>query len=302
MGTDKRARQKAARQQRIEEEQHAEDKERRKSTFIRLGILAVVVAAAIGLFVFITRDDGDDAPEEAATDEGSTAATDGSAEPTPAPDPIYTPYTDDQYGTGECAPAQGVEEPVIEFEDAPQKCIDDGVPHLATFDTTAGEIVVQLDVTNTPGTANNFVNLSRFGYYDETLIFRSDPSIGILQGGSPTTNNASDPGPGYTIVDEGTGFTYRPGQLVMARTAGPDSSSAQYFFTVTDSASLLDSQGTYVVFGEVLEGLDVLEAILASHAEESDNALGGSPDPEVTVRSVTITEDTGTATSEGSAP
>ena len=113
----------------------------------------------------------------------------------------------------------------------------------------------ELDVTNTPGTVNSFVNLARFGYYDDTLVHRSAPSIGILQGGSPHTNSAADPGPGYTLWDEGTGFTYRPGQLVMARRGEPNSAGAQYFFTVTPDAGLLDSQGTYVVFGEVLEGL-----------------------------------------------
>ena len=208
--------------------------------------------------------------------------------PTPPDGPNYTPYAPDDYGSEPCAPAEGVSEPVLEFAGAPMACVDTSVPHTAVFDTSRGVVRVALDVTNTPGTVNSFVNLARFGYHDDTLIHRSDPSIGILQGGSPHTNSATDPGPGYTLWDEGTGFTYRPGQLVMARRGEPNSAGAQYFFTVTPDAGLLDGQGTYVVFGHVLEGLGVLEDILDSHMNDPESRLGGAPDPPVVVNSVTI--------------
>ena len=57
---------------------------------------------------------------------------------------------------------------------------------------------------------------------------------------------------------------------------------------VNSNTALLDGQGTYVVFGQVTEGLNVLEAVLASHKEIPSSGLGGAPDPDVTVRSVTI--------------
>lgn len=204
--------------------------------------------------------------------------------------PAFTPYGPDDYGTETCAPADGVDEPVLDFAGAPELCIDTSRPYTAVFDTSRGVVRVALDATNTPGTVNSFVNLARFGYYDRTLVHRSAPSIGILQGGSPHTNSAADPGPGYTLWDEGTGFTYRPGQLVMARRGDPNSAGAQYFFTVTADAGRLDSQGTYVVFGEVIEGLDVLGDILDSHVDIPDNPLGGAPDPPVVVNSITIEE------------
>lgn len=223
----------------------------------------------------------DDAGEEAPTPETTPEATPGDG-------PVYASYSAEDYGTGQCAPATGVAEPVLSFDGAPMLCIDPSVPHTAVFDTSQGVVRVALDVADVPGTVNSFVNLARFGYYDDTLVHRSAPSIGILQGGSPHTNTAADPGPGYTLWDEGTGFTYRPGQLVMARRGEPNSAGAQYFFTVTTDAGLLDGQGTYVVFGEVIEGLDVLTAILASHVDQPGNPLGGAPDPPVTVNSVTI--------------
>lgn len=232
---------------------------------------------------------GDDVTGEEDTGEEDTGE-EAAATPETAPGdgPDYVSYVAEDYGSGPCAPATGAAEPVLDFDSAPMLCIDPSVSHTAVFDTSRGVVRVALDVANTPGTVNSFVNLARFGYYDDTLVHRSAPSIGILQGGSPHTNSAADPGPGYTLWDEGTGFTYRPGQLVMARRGEPNSAGAQYFFTVTDDAGLLDGQGTYVVFGEVIEGLDVLSDILASHVDEPDNPLGGAPDPPVVVDSVTI--------------
>ena len=223
----------------------------------------------------------DEAPEESGADEGAAEEAAGGG-------PDFTPYAPGDYGTEPCAPAGGAGVQVLNFAGAPTACIDGSVPHTAVFDTSRGVVRVALDVTSTPGTVNSFVNLARFGYYDGTLVHRSDPSIGILQGGSPHTNSAADPGPGYTLWDEGTGFTYQPGQLVMARRGEPNSAGAQYFFTVTPDAGLLDGQGTYVVFGEVLAGLDVLEDILDSHVHDPESRLGGAPDPPVVVNSVTI--------------
>ena len=202
--------------------------------------------------------------------------------------PVYLPYNPADYGSGPCAPIERVEAPVLDFAGPPGVCIDLNAVYEAVIDTSKGRVVVALDVANAPGTVNSFVNLARFGYYDGTLIHRSDPRYGILQGGSPHTNDASDPGPGYGLWDEGVGFTYRPGQLVMARSEGrPNSGDAQFFFTVTENAAVLNGQGTYIVFGEVTEGLDVLENILNSHQDDQSD-LGGAPDPSVTIETITV--------------
>ncbi len=190
-----------------------------------------------------------------------------------------------------CPPADGSGPQVLEFDSPQPMCLDASKQYTAVFDTTAGEMRVELDMVNTPITANNFAVLSRYHYYDKTLLFRTDPSIGIIQGGAPTTNDWSDPGPGYTIPDEGSGFSYEPGQIVMARTAAPNSAGAQFFFAVDNRTAALNSQGTYVVFGRMDgESLKVAEQILASHAESSDPNRPGGPDPQVVVNSVTIEE------------
>jgi len=80
------------------------------------------------------------------------------------------------------------------------------------------------------------------------------------------------------------------GDLVMARSAGPDSSGGQFFFGATEAVSGLDSQGTYLRFGQTVEGLDVLESILALHEDNGTSPGEGAPSETVTVETVTIEE------------
>ncbi len=277
MGTEKRERQKRARQERLDAEAARAARANRLRALRRFGILAGIIAVVIVGYAFLAGGNGDSDEEEAASDDVLEEAP-----------PTYATYGEDDYGTGECPPAEGAAEQVIDFADAPQLCIEPGQPLTAIFDTSEGEIRVALDTTDAVGTANNFATLARYGYYDGVEIFRTDPGIGIIQTGAPRTNSAGDPGPGYTIRDEGVGFRYEPGQLVMARTGAVNSSSAQIFFTATEDAAALNSQGTYVVFGEIEAGLDVVQGILDLHEPEEGNALGGAPSRPVTIEAVTI--------------
>jgi len=277
VGTEKRERQKAGRQARLEAAMAEQRKKEQRRRFITFGVLGVLVVGGLWAWSAFGGDDGDDSAGSTTT----TVATDTTA----AADGAFA------YGTTECAPDSPPDEPVIDYEDSFQDCLDPNASYVAVFDTNQGEIRVDLDTAATPGTVNNFVNLARNGYYDGTEIFRTDTSIGIIQGGSPHTNDASDPGPGYTIPDEGSGYTYAPGQLVMARTADPNSASAQFFFVGTDAAAALDSQGTYVVFGTTDDaGIEVINAILALNEDDPSSGLGGAPSETVTINAVTIEE------------
>ena len=231
---------------------------------------------------------------------GAGLLTGGSSPPDAEPPDAEPPATF-VYGDGECPAPDGTSAPVLNFDGPPPLCIDPARSYAAVFDTSEGAIRFNLDTARTPGTVNNFVTLTRWGYYDDTRLFRTDPSIDIIQGGSPHTNSPSDPGPGYTIRDEPPfgidpntirpvgPYRYEPGQIVMARGPGLDSASAQFFFTTGPNASLLDSQGVYVVFGTTDEaGLEVLRSIIGLHVATGD--LGGEPSRPVTVRSVTIEE------------
>jgi len=189
----------------------------------------------------------------------------------------------------------------IDFLRPPPRCIETSKTHTAVFDKTEGEIRVLLDTSLTPDTTNNFVVLTNYGYYDNTLLFRLDPSIGIIQGGSPHTNDWSDPGPGYTISDEGGiflplsdgsvkgPFTYSPGQLIMARSAGLNSSGAQFFFSTGEKVSLLNNQGSYIVFGETdTQGLSILKKMMDLYEKDEKSPYGGGPKRQLLIRSVTI--------------
>lgn len=187
-------------------------------------------------------------------------------------------------GDTPCPKTDGSEERATKFEKAPTTCIDPSKNYTAVFDTSEGIIEVALDTKKTPDTVNNFVVLSRYKYYDTSYIFRTDPSLDIIQGGGAT--NTDDPG--YTIKDEGTGFAYKAGDLVMARSSAPDSGGGQFFFVTGPKASVLDSQGTYVTFGKVTKGLDVTQAILALN--EGEGALGGAPSKPVKINTVSIIE------------
>jgi cyclophilin family peptidyl-prolyl cis-trans isomerase len=266
VGTDKRARQKAnrdrARQERIRKQKMT--KVRKRGVILGVGIPAIVLA----LFLISRLATGDDATVISATTAPPVSNSAGVVE-----------------GETECPKADGTQEKVASFASPMKKCIDESKSYSATFDTTEGEIVVELNTASVPGTVNNFVALSRYKYYDGSTIFRTDPSIDIIQGGGKTNTD----NPGYSIPDEGGPFTYFEGDLVMARGSEPNSGGGQFFFVTGPKASLLDSQGTYVTFGKITKGLDIAKAIMALHKAD-DSGLGGAPSRTVTVNSVSISE------------
>lgn len=304
MGTEKRARQKAGRQARIEAAQVAQHKAQTRSRAMSIGAIAVVALVLLGLVLFLTRDRDTDV---AAGDNPPTTSADGAqvvdrnGDPTGTMAPGSAPAEVPPPGagasiTGEtpCPQADGTSERTTSFAQAPPMCIDPAKTYTATFETNLGPFTVALDAAAMPTTVNNFVVLSRYHYYDDTSVFRIDPSIDVFQSGSPTTNSASDPGPGYTIDDEGGPFTYVEGDLVMARTNAPNSSGGQYFVATGPKVSGLDGQGTYLNFGKVTQGMDVVKQIadlyVAFPATSPMAGLGGGPKDPVIVQTISITE------------
>lgn len=200
-------------------------------------------------------------------------------------------------GTSECPKPDGSSPRTITFKGNPKTCIDPAKTYTAHVSSSEGDFDIVLDTKKTPQTANNFVFLSRYHYYDNTTIFRIDDSLEILQTGSPHTESPGDPGPGYNIKDEGKGFQYAEGDVVMARGNAPDSASAQYFLVYGNKASVLNSQGTYVTFGKVGgDGLGVLKKIGAlfqactPEEQGQGTCLGGKPKNKVTIKSITVKE------------
>lgn len=131
--------------------------------------------------------------------------------------------------------------------------------------TSAGDIVVELDAAKAPKTVDNFVQYVKAGHYDGTIFHRVISNFMIQGGGfEPGMQQKSTRAP---IKNEANnGVANKVGTIAMARTMEPHSASAQFFINVADNSFLNHSAPTvqgwgYAVFGEVVEGMDVVNAI-----------------------------------------
>ena len=126
----------------------------------------------------------------------------------------------------------------------------------AVIETAKGPIKLKLFGDKAPLTVANFVNLSQRGYYDGVKFHRVEPNF-VIQGGDPLGNGRG--GPGYTFADELSPELKHsgPGILSMAN-AGPGTNGSQFFITHRATPHL---DGRHSVFGQVTEGMDVVNAI-----------------------------------------
>ncbi len=156
------------------------------------------------------------------------------------------------------------------YSKAPEMTIDVNKKYTATFDTSRGKIIVELFPKDAPKTVNNFVFLARDKFYDGTTFHRVINDF-MIQGGDPEGTGRG--GPGYRFEDEvgPDKPKHKVGSLSMAN-AGPNTNGSQFFITHI-ATDWLD--GKHTVFGQVLEGQDVVNAV-----KQGD-----------TLNSVTITEE-----------
>lgn len=159
--------------------------------------------------------------------------------------------------------------------------------------TNHGTITIELDMENTPKTAENFLNYAKEGFYDGTIFHRVIDGFMIQGGGftddmhqkktNPTIENEADKGQQNTR-----------GTIAMARTSDPHSASSQFFINVADNAFLnFKSQSPsgwgYCVFGKVIDGMDVVDKI---KAVSTTNRAGHQdvPAEAVVIEKVEVTE------------
>ena len=140
------------------------------------------------------------------------------------------------------------------YSEPPPMTIDTSKQYTATIETEKGNIVLELFASDVPITVNNFVFLAREGFYDDTTFHRVIHGF-MAQGGDPTGTGTG--GPGYSFPDEFTEHTHVTGALSMAN-AGPNTNGSQFFITYDPQPHL---DGHHSVFGQLVEGMDVLEAI-----------------------------------------
>lgn len=132
----------------------------------------------------------------------------------------------------------------------------------AKIETSMGDIIIELDKNRAPITVNNFLKLIGKGVYNNTLIHRVEKDF-VIQGGgyNKALDDISDCGKIYN--ESGNGLKNEKGSVAMARYEDPHSATTQFYFNLNDNSSLDPNPKNwgYTVFGQVIEGMDVLEKI-----------------------------------------
>lgn len=155
--------------------------------------------------------------------------------------------------------------------------------HMITITTNKGTIVFETFDADAPTTVKNFIMLAQKGFYDSVIFHRVIKDF-MIQGGDPTGTGTG--GPGYTFADELNSSTdsyktgYTRGTVAMAN-AGPNTNGSQFFIMHKDTPL----PHAYTIFGRVVSGMDVVDAIAATAVDGGDKPI--SP---ITMQKVVVTE------------
>ena len=146
--------------------------------------------------------------------------------------------------------------PEKQWDNPPEIQIDPKKTYLITIETNRGIIEMELYPEHAPETVNNFVFLTREGFYDGVTFHRVISDF-VIQGGDPTGTGTG--GPGYRFGDEvkGNPLKHERGVISMAN-AGPNTNGSQFFITHSPQPHL---DGKHTVFGKVVGGIDIVDQI-----------------------------------------
>ena len=168
------------------------------------------------------------------------------------------------------------------YDSMPEMNIDISTKYTAVIKTSMGDMSVDFFTEDAPMTVNNFINLSRDGYYDNVIFHRVISGF-MIQGGDPSGTGHGEMGkyPGYKFEDElNNQRSYEKGILAMAN-AGPDTNGSQFFIMHVDYP--LPYQ--YTIFGLVTEGLDIIDKIASVETGDGDKPVN-----DVVIESIEIKE------------
>lgn len=165
----------------------------------------------------------------------------------------------------------------------PTTRIDVTKDYKATLKTTYGDIEIKINAIDTPVTATNFVYLSKLGFYNNTIFHRVIKGF-MIQGGDPKGDGTG--GPGYTFKDEPIEDEYERGVVAMAN-YGPDTNGSQFFIM----HQKVDLPKSYVIFGKVVKGMDVVDKIANDPVDYSSSKELSKPINPVKIESVEIMEE-----------
>jgi len=169
-----------------------------------------------------------------------------------------------------------------QYDTYPPMTIDQNKKYLATFKLAkGGEFVVQLFADKAPKTENNFVFLARDGYYDGVTFHRVLEGF-MAQGGDPTGTGRG--GPGYYFEYEANDLKFdKPGVVAMANQGAATPTNGSQFFITFGPTPQLD--GGYTIFGQVIQGMDVVNAITRRDPDTNPSFQGD------VIQTITITEE-----------
>ena len=272
MPSEKRARQRAAREARLAEEARRQKRRRQ----VRNAILVVVVLGAIvGIAVAVS---------SSSNGSKSTSSTTSSTTATKAQDAALQTKANQAAVKAGCPASTKTTVNTQKYSAAPAMTIDTSKTYTATVKTTTGTFVITLDAKTAPQTVNNFVFLAQKGYYHCVIFHRVIPNF-MDQTGDPTGTGQG--GPGYTIPDENppkaadASKQYPIGSVAMANTGQPNSGGSQFFIVVGSEGESLSN--TYALFGQVTSGMNVVDTI-----NKQGSAQGVPPDVTQRILSITI--------------
>jgi cyclophilin family peptidyl-prolyl cis-trans isomerase len=273
--SDKRARQRAAREARLA----AEAKQQKRRKQIRNGIVVVVVAGVIVAIAFLVSG-GSNPPVSSQSKVDSTTST---TTATSAADARLQAQANAVAVKAGCPASTKTVVNTQKYSAAPPMTIDTSKSYTATVVTTTGTFTVALDAKAAPITVNNFVFLAEKGFYHCVIFHRVIPQF-MDQTGDPTGTGQG--GPGYTIADENppkaasASDQYPIGSVAMANTGAPNSGGSQFFIVTGPQGESLPN--TYALFGSVSSGMNVVDTI------NQQGSPQGVP-PDVTQRIISVT-------------
>ena len=143
-----------------------------------------------------------------------------------------------------------------QYSAAPAMTIDPSKVYTVTMETDAGTIELELYPEHAPNTVNNFVTLTQDGFYDGVVFHRVIDNF-MVQGGDPTGTGRGGPGYKFNCETKGNPLKHEAGVISMAN-AGPNTNGSQFFITHSPQPHL---NGNHTVFGKVVVGQDVVDAI-----------------------------------------
>ena len=174
---------------------------------------------------------------------------------------------------------------VKQWSSPPTMRIDANKQYTATITTTMGDIEASLLVKEAPTTVNNFVFLSREGFYDGVKFHRIIQGF-MVQTGDPKGDGSG--GPGYRFIDEPVTSNYDRGVLAMAN-AGPNTNGSQFFIVHGEGVGARLPK-SYTIFGRVTRGIEVVDQIASVPVAANSRGETSVPQTDVRMTKVTIKE------------